>query len=508
MAEQHHFDLLVIGGGINGCGVARDAAGRGLRVGLVEQADLAAYTSSASTKLVHGGLRYLEYLEFGLVRAALAERARMLAIAPHLVRPQKFVLPHAEGLRPRWQLRLGLFLYDHLGQRGRLPPSRGIDLWRELQDCPLQRRFLYGYTYADCCVDDSRLVVLNAVDAASRGAQVLLRTRLKRAEADRDGWRVECLDLGSNRLFWLRARALVNAAGCWINPVSRAIGFRGEHPVRLVQGSHIVVERLFEGDEAYLLQNADRRVVFAIPFEDRFTLIGTTDVPFRGELEAARITPPEIDYLCKTVNHYFTRSIRATDVRWAYTGVRALQDDQASDVSQVTRDYELVLEIAPSGSAALTVIGGKITTYRQLAESALALLHPYVGGPRRSWTADVPLPGGDLPGADLTAYLQQSRQRWPFVPAAVLARWARAYGTRTERILGAARSMAELGEDFGGGLTAAEVDYLRENEWARSAEDVLWRRSKLGLHDVGDGVARLQRFLRGSRSDCRVGAQT
>jgi len=495
VSQTHTVDLLIVGGGINGSGIARDAAGRGLRVCLVERSDLAAHTSSASTKLIHGGLRYLEHFEFRLVREALAERERLLGIAPHIVRPMRFVLPHVSELRPRWQIRLGLLLYDHLGGRKRLPPSEPIRLDRDPTGAALKPGFVHGFTYPDCSVDDARLVVLNALDAALRGAVILPRTRLERAQAAGDGWRATCVDVNSGRTIDVRARALINAAGCWVEPVRRGMGLKDFHPPRLVQGSHIVVDRLFPGEHAFLLQNPDRRVVFAIPYEDRFTLIGTTDVPFTGDLEAVSISPAEISYLCQTVNRFFKHSIGPADVRWSYSGVRALQDDEAAEAAQVTRDYDLKLELAAAGTPVITVIGGKITTYRKLAEAALALIRPFVGGTLESWTASAPLPGGDLPDGQTEIALDKFRQRWKFVPPHMLERLARTYGTRVELILADARSMADLGECFGGDLTAAEVSYLRDTEWAFTAEDVLWRRTKLGLTMANHNVLQLEAFM-------------
>ncbi len=489
-------DLLVVGGGINGAGIARDAAGRGLRVCLIEQADLAAYTSSASTKLIHGGLRYLEYREFRLVREALAERERLLAIAPHLIRPLRFVLPQAPGLRPGWQIRLGLFVYDHVGGRKRLPASVAIDLAGDPSGAPLKPGFARGFAYSDCSVDDSRLVVSNALDAASRGASILTRTRLAGARAGRDGWHAECLDLATGRSFELQARAIVNATGAWLNAVRRSAGMKVAEQMRLIQGSHIVVPRLFEGAQAYILQNPDRRVVFAIPFEERFTLIGTTDIPYAGDLASVRASAQEIAYLCDSVNRYFKRAIDPSEVVWSYSGVRALRDDRASEAAAVTRDYELDLEHAAGGAPLLSVIGGKITTFRRLAEAALAKLQPFIGGSARRWTDAAPLPGGDLPDGDLGRFIQEAERRWPAFPAPLIARLARAYGTRMERVLGGTRSLDQLGESFGADLTAAEVDYLVAHEWARTSADILWRRSKLGLLVTADRVSRLEEHLR------------
>ncbi|MGB6451877.1 MAG: glycerol-3-phosphate dehydrogenase [Steroidobacteraceae bacterium] len=507
MAERLLFDLLVVGGGINGAGIARDAAGRGLSVCLVEQADLAAFASSASTKLIHGGLRYLEYGELRLVREALTERERLLAIAPHIVRPIRFVLPHVEELRPRWQIRLGLLFYDNLGGRKRLEASRAIRLDRDPAGRALKPGFTRGFAYSDCRVDDSRLVLLNALDAAERGATVLTRTRLESARADPTGWDAECADIPTGRRIQVRARALVNASGCWIEAVRRAAGLPAADRVRLVKGSHIVVPRIFDGEQAYTLQNPDRRVVFAIPYEEQFTLIGTTDISYEGDLHDVRVTPAEIAYLCESVNRYFTRTVTAADVAWRYAGVRALHDDHANRAQEVTRDYDLELEHAPNGTALLSVIGGKLSTYRSLAEAALHKLRPLVGGWPHSWTGEAPLPGGDLPGGNFEVFLDDALRRWPFLPRPVARRMAHAYGTRMERIVGHADSLDALGEPLGAGLTAAEVDHLRAEEWAATADDILWRRSKLGLHVPSGAAERLNLYLQARGDAARVGAR-
>jgi len=429
------------------------------------------------------------------VREALAERERLLALAPHLIRPLRFVLPHVPGLRPRWQIRLGLLLYDHVGGRRRLPGSRPVGLAHDPSGGPLKAEFVHGFAYSDCRVDDSRLVVLNALDAAARGAGILTRTRLLQARADRDGWQVVCEDVASGRRFEVRARALVNAAGAWVNAVRSSAGLRAAERMRLIQGSHIVVPRLYEGEQAYILQNPDRRVVFAIPFEQRFTLIGTTDVPYEGDPASVRSSAQEIAYLCDSVNRYFKRAVDPAEVAWTYSGVRALRDDEASEAAAVTRDYELDLERVEGGAPLLSVIGGKITTFRKLAEAALAKLRPLVGGSPHPWTHTAPLPGGAFANGDLPGYIADAQRRWPSLPASLIARLTRAYGTRIERVLGRAASLAELGESFGADLTAAEVEYLRAQEWARTSDDILWRRSKLGLTIPQDGAARLERYL-------------
>jgi glycerol-3-phosphate dehydrogenase len=496
------FDLLVIGGGINGAGIARDAAGRDLRVCLVEQDDLAAHTSSASSKLIHGGLRYLEFGELRLVREALAERERLLAIAPHIVHPLRFVLPYVDGLRPRWLLRLGLFVYDHVGARERLAATDTLALAGTPLGAPLLPSMQTGFEYSDCWVEDSRLVVINAMDAAERGATVLTRTRVVSARDTGGIWRVELLPQGQTVSREVTARALVNAGGAWVNRVLDTLGEVPRQHVRLVKGSHLVLRRLYDGDHAYLLQDPDRRVVFAIPFEGDYTLVGTTDVPFAGDPSSVQISPDEQDYLLECLRRFFRREVTAADIVTTFSGVRPLHDDGSGKPAQrVSRDYDLELQKAPSGAPVLTVYGGKITTYRRLAEAALQHLLPQLGlEAGESWTATQPLPGGDIPGRDLDTFVRHSLQRWPGLAPALVARLAMLYGTRLARILGAARVMQDLGRDFGGGLTAAEVGYLVRNEWARSAEDILRRRTRLWLrtpasavHDLQDAVAQLLR---------------
>ena len=469
-------------------------AGRGLRVCLLEQSDLAAYTSSASTKLIHGGLRYLEYREFRLVREALAERERLLRIAPHLVQPLRFILPHVPTLRPRWQIRAGLFLYDHLSGHRHLPGSRSVDLRAEAAGVALKPVYRRGFAYSDCRVDDSRLVVLNARDAANRGAVILTRTRVSKAQPDLEGWQVECESHAAGTVR-IRAAALVNVGGAWVNEVRGLLGLQPPEPIRLVRGSHIVVARLFEGEHAYILQNPDHRIVFAIPFQERFTLIGTTDVLHTGPLDGVAITDEETAYLCDSINRYFKRSIGPQDVVWSYSGVRSLRDDGASEASEVTRDYELVLEHASGGSAVLTVLGGKITTYRKLSEAALAMLRPSIGGSATRWTATAALPGGDMPRGSLEQFIEEAARRWPWLAREHLRRLACAYGTRMERVLQGARTPADLGEPLGADLTAAEVEYLKSEEWAATAQDILWRRSKLGLRLTPPELERLDRYL-------------
>lgn len=490
-------DLLIIGGGINGAGIARDAAGRGLSVLLVEREDLASHTSSASTKLIHGGLRYLEYQEFRLVREALAERERLLRIAPHIIRPLEFVLPHDTGMRPAWMIRTGLFLYDHLARRDRLPASRAIRLAAHAAGTALKPEFDTAFVYWDCCVDDSRLVVLNAQDAASRGALIRTRTTLVSARSQGDAWTAEIEDEFTGRRQSVRARAIVNAAGPWVEEVLKSrLGRSGTPSIRLVKGSHIVVPRVYAGGHAYVLQNPDRRIVFAIPYEREFTLIGTTDVAFEGDPETVAASEDEIAYLCESVNRYFRVQLCARDVVHQYAGVRPLYDDRSMSASAVTRDYVLDVEGGKGAAPLLSVFGGKITTFRRLAEHALERLLPLLGRPADgAWTGTAPLPGGDLGGLGLQAYAAQLKARHPLLPGELLERFAHSYGSATDDVLGGARSAADLGVDLGGGMTEREVEYLARREWACSAADVLWRRSKRGLHCSASAAAAIDEFL-------------
>ena len=488
------YDLLVIGGGINGAGIARDAAGRGLSVLLCERGDLAEHTSSASTKLIHGGLRYLEQYEFRLVREALAERERLMRLAPHIIWPLRFVLPHDSGLRPAWLLRIGLFLYDHLSRLRALPGSRSLRLTREGVGAPLQPRLTRGFAYSDCWVEDSRLVVLNALDASERGAAIRTRTNVESARREDGAWTATLHDAETGRRERVRARIVINAAGPWVGQtLLRTLSVEARPKVRLVKGSHIVTRRLYAGDQAYILQQPDRRIVFAIPYERDFTLIGTTDVPYEAGPSRVTISPDETRYLCDCINRSFAKVIGPDDVVWSYSGVRPLYDDAAASASTVTRDY--VLDLDADGPPVLSVFGGKITTYRRLAEHALEKLA--LPGLKPAWTGSAPLPGGDVPGGDFEAFLERFRAAYPFLPDALALRLARAYGTRAERLLGNARTLADLGESFDGGLTAREVDYLVAEEWARSPDDILWRRTKLGLRTGREGVARLARHLAG-----------
>jgi glycerol-3-phosphate dehydrogenase len=486
------FDLAVIGGGINGTGIARDAAGRGLRVVLVEQNDLASGTSSASSKLIHGGLRYLEHGEFRLVHEALREREVLLRAAPHLIRPLRFVMPINETRRSPSILRLGLLLYDWIGWRKLLPGTRELDLVTDEAGLPLKIRFHHAYEYSDCLADDSRLVVLNALDAAERGAVIRTRTRCVRAERG-DVWRLILIARGQRDV--VSARIVVNATGAW-NEIFAESVLRQEplRRLRLDKGSHIVVRRLFEHDRAYILQAADGRVVFAIPFEGEFTLIGTTDETFSGDPSIVAPTGPEIDYLCRVASEYFRNEITAADVVWAFAGVRSLYDDGARKAQDVGRDYELVLDERYGEAPLLTIYGGKITTYRRLAEQALARLRHFFPH-SRPWTAKSHLPGGDFVYDGIETLIERAQRNYPFLPFEHAHRLVRAYGTRVDQVLGKAAQIADLGPCFGADLTALEVRYLMRKEWARTADDVLWRRSKLGLRFSSAQTAALEQFM-------------
>lgn len=486
------FDLAIVGGGINGTGIARDAAGRGLRVLLVEQADLASGTSSASTKLIHGGLRYLEQGWLRLVREALIEREVMLRMAPHLIRPMRFVLPPEPEMRPAWMLRLGLFIYDHLGGRKILPATRTIDLANDPLGAPLKRPPERGFEYSDCFADDSRLVVLNAVDAAERGAVIRTRTRCIGVERG-DVWRL-VLDVRGRR-DTATARVLVNATGPWIKLFAETVLHEtAAVPARLDKGSHIVVPRLFDHDRGYIFPTRDGRVVFALPFERDFTLIGTTDRGFVGDPSVVKPGADEIGYLCATANQHFRTTISAADVVWSFAGVRSLHEDGSKRAQDVTRDYVLTLDERSDEAPLLSVYGGKITTYRRLAEQALdRLAHVVEVGP--AWTADSHLPGGEFPHDGVEALVTKTRKSRPFLSEEHARRLVRTYGTRVERVLGPARRLQDLGPCLGADLTGAEVRYLMDREWAQTEDDVLWRRTKLGLRFSSEERDRLARFM-------------
>ena len=480
------FDLVVVGGGVNGAGIARDAAGRGLKVLLCERDDLAQGTSSRSGKLVHGGLRYLEYYEFRLVREALIEREVLLRAAPHIIWPMRFVLPHVPDMRPAWLVRLGLFLYDHLGGRKVLPATRSLNLGRDPEGRPLKPEYRHAFEYSDCWVDDARLVVLNALDASERGAKILTRTALASARREGALWSVELEDRRNGGRRRVRAKAVVNAAGPWVEQVLRhALGVNSGRRVRLVKGSHLITRKFWEGGQAYLLQNTDKRVIFVNPYEGDLALIGTTDIPVEGRPEDAAPTPAETAYLLGVLARYFREPPGEDDIVHSFSGVRPLYDDSAENPSAVTRDYVFAVEPQqPEGDRAplLSVFGGKITTYRKLAEHALDKLTPFFPMLGPAWTAATPLPGGDMPDADFERWLAGFRASRPWLPATLAQHYGRLYGTRADALLADARGLGDLGRYFGANLYEREARFLLREEWAETAEDILTRRTKHGLH--------------------------
>ncbi len=509
-------DLFIIGGGINGTGIARDAQGRGLQVKLAEMSDLASATSSASTKLFHGGLRYLEYFEVDLVKKALIERETLLKAMPHISWPMRFVLPYHKsmrfetttpaskllrilmpwmrGRRPGWMIRLGLYAYDHLGGREILPPTKTVKLKNDPTGVPLDDKFERAYEYSDCWVEDARLVALNARDAAERGATILVRTRVLTAEREGDLWRIETLDLMTGGRYTHLARAIVNAGGPWVEEIVRDVAqIDTSEGIRLVQGSHIVTKRLFDHDKCYFFQGSDGRIIFAIPYETDFTLIGTTDQEYDGDPSKAKCTPEEEEYLVSFINEYLKNDISRDDIVWTYSGVRPLYDDGAKSATAATRDY--VLSIDENGPPILSVFGGKITTYRKLAEQAMAKLEPHFEMKKGDWTAGVALPGGDFEVDGFDALVENLRAEFGFLTPFWAKRLVRAYGTDAWMVLGSAKSADDLGEDFGATLTDAEVKWLVSKEFARSAEDIVWRRSKLGLRMSAEQIARLEETM-------------
>jgi len=525
-AAIHDVDLFVIGGGVNGCGIARDGAGRGLSVALAEMNDLASGTSSASTKLFHGGLRYLEYFELRLVREALHEREILLVAMPHISWPMRFVIPlnpemrfddetpvskllglfmpWLKGRRPAWLIRLGLFIYDTLGGRRFLPGTSSVDLARDPVGQPLKKTFHKAYEYSDCWVQDARLVSLNARDASERGARIMTRTKVISGAREGEGWRVVVRhEDGEQESF--RARALVNAGGPWVEDIIRhTAGIETREGVRLVRGSHIVTKRLYDHDKAYFLQGTDGRIIFAIPYEGDFTLIGTTDHDYKGDPGKVVCTEQEKDYLCAFASTYFARPVTREDIVWTYSGVRPLYDDGAKSATAATRDY--VLSLDTDGAPLLNVFGGKITTYRRLAEAALAKLAAYLPEARGAWTARVPLPGGDFPSDGVAGLIAALREQFPYLDAAWATRLVRAYGTEARQILGTSHKAADLGQAFGATLTAAEVDWLMAHEFARTAEDVVWRRSKLGLRMSEPEIAALEKYMAAAGKPLSVAA--
>lgn len=481
-------DIFIIGGGINGVGIARDAAGRGQKVVLVEQEDLAGATSSASSKLIHGGLRYLENYEFRLVRESLLERETLWKMAPHIITPLRFVLPHHKGLRPAFILRLGLFLYDHIGGRKLLPATKRVNLRQHETGLPLRDSLKTGFEYSDCWVDDARLVILNALSAAEMGATILTRHNFVRAHQENGVWHIEVKDAkGETKNF--TAKVLINAAGPWVDKTLNACGItqKNTSTVRLVKGSHIVVPRLYDHAKAYTFQHADGRVIFSIPYQENYTLIGTTDTPFDTDPRTAKADDQEISYLCSAASEYFREPIKPSDVVWTYSGVRPLYDDGAQNASKATRDYVLDLQINENGAPLLNIYGGKVTTYRCLAEEVMEKIAPFITATRQSWTASVPLPGGNLEGREkpdiaLANFIGLLAHTYPWLETNTSRRIAAAYGTRAFKLLKGTTSLEDMGMHFGAGLYALEIDFLIESEWAQTAEDILWRRTKLGLH--------------------------
>ncbi len=509
MVSRDVFDLFVIGGGVNGCGIARDAAGRGYKVGLAEMNDFASGTSSKATKLIHGGLRYLEHYEFRLVREALSERETLLKMAPHIIWPLRFVLPHHRDMRPAWLLRLGLFLYDHIGHRRLLPPTKTIDLQSSPLGAPLKPGYVRGFEYSDCWVNDARLVVLNAKDAKDRGATILPRTRVVSARRASGLWQLELENVTTEAREQVYARILVNAAGPWVDQVlSNVVGSNSAKNVRLVKGSHIVVPKLFEHDRAYIFQNGDGRIIFVIPYEHNFSLIGTTDQDYDGDPKDVRISPAEIAYLCHAASEYLVKPVEEAAVVWAYSGVRPLYDDGASAAQEATRDYVLRVDAEGTGVPLLSIFGGKITTFRRLSEAVLERVEALVGKKGGPWTAGSQLHGGDFGPDEFAQKLSVLKRDYPFLQPEHALRLFRSYGTCAWILLGTARKQADLGRDFGGSLTQREVEYLMKEEWAFTAEDVLWRRSKLGLTVSASQAANLANWMTEHRAAAAIAAAT
>ncbi|WP_375174566.1 glycerol-3-phosphate dehydrogenase [Pseudooceanicola sp.] len=528
-ADSAVTDLFVIGGGINGCGIARDAAGRGLSVTLAEMNDLASATSSAATKLFHGGLRYLEYFEFRLVREALVEREVLLSAMPHISWPMRFVLPYhkdmrfeantptsnllslvmpwMKGRRPAWLIRLGLFLYDHLGGRKILPPTSTVDLTTAPEGAPLKPHFTKAYEYSDCWVEDSRLVVLNAQDAVARGARVLTRTEMTGAVSENGLWRIETRNTETGEMQTHHARMLVNAGGPWVGDVLQTkVRLNSREGVRLVRGSHIVTRRLYDHDKCYFFQGTDGRIIFAIPYETDFTLIGTTDEDHEDPSVKPVCTEAEQDYLLSFANQYFERPVTRDDIVWTFSGVRPLHDDGSTSATAATRDYTLKVDTS-AGAPMLNVFGGKITTYRRLAESALVKIAVQLGKAGEAWTEGAALPGGDFPVSGVADLITGLQRDYPFLTDFWAQRLVRAYGTQAAIILGDAASAADLGQDFGATLTEAEVAWLMTHEFARTAEDVIWRRTKLGLRLDADQVRALDEWMARCRRDAAAAAE-
>jgi len=490
------YDLCIIGGGINGVGIARDAAGRGLSVLLVEKDDLGEGTSSRSGKLIHGGLRYLEYYAFRLVREALIEREVLLASAPHIIWPMRFVLPHSAEDRPAWLVRLGLFLYDHLGGRKRLPGTRILNLQKAPEGNCIKNKYKKAFEYSDCWVDDARLVVLNAVDAVERGAIIKSRTRFERATQRDKLWHINISGSKEDNTPKVRAKCLVNAAGPWVNQVINEVdSVSTRRRVRLVKGSHIVVNKFWQGEQAYLVQNTDKRVIFINPYENGKALIGTTDIPFDGNPDDVQIDDEEINYLLNAVNRYFNVELLVDDILQSFSGVRPLYDDNADNPSAVTRDYLFDIDEAQDGALLLSVFGGKITTYRKLAEHAMEKLKPAFPTMGAAWTAHSALPGGDIDNADFESFSTQLAEQYSFLTSALIEHYARLYGTRTNILLNQVTSVQDLGKQFSIVFYEAEARYLIDYEWAQSVEDVLTRRTKHGIHMSKEEIADFEHWF-------------
>lgn len=491
------YDIFIIGGGINGCGIARDASGRGYSVCLVEMNDLASGTSSWSSKLIHGGFRYLEHYEFRLVREALGEREVLLKSAPHIIWPMKFILPHHRAMRPAWLLRLGLFLYDHIGKRKLLPGTRSVNLRKDEVGEALKPQFTKAFEYSDCWVNDARLVVLNAMDAEKRGAVIETRTKCTAARKQGEFWVITTEDGVTGKTTKRKARVIVNAAGPWVDLVlSDAMAKNKPGNVRMVQGSHIVVPKIHDHDHGYIFQNADERIIFALPYEDDYTLIGTTDQEYDGDPAEVEITPQEITYLCASASEYFKNPIKPEEIVWTYSGVRPLYDDGATAAQEATRDYVLRIDEDASNPTVINIFGGKITTYRKLAESMLSKIEDLIGERGGRWTADSTLPGGDFEVAGFEALVGELMSQFAFLEERLAVRFVRSYGTKAWQLLGDAKTADDMGVDFGQTLSEREVTYLMEHEWACSAEDILWRRTKLGIRFDKQQIATLNQWIK------------
>jgi glycerol-3-phosphate dehydrogenase len=490
---QNMCDIFIIGGGINGVGIANDACGRGLSVTLCEKGDLAYATSSASSKLIHGGLRYLEHYDFQLVRKALEEREILLKIAPHLIFPLEFILPHEKHLRPAFLIRIGLWIYDHLTRHPNLPNSKKISLRQDIRGLALKEKFNTGFSYYDCHTDDARLVILNAIAARDKGAIILTQTTCVAAIKEKDIWKIETKDLPSGKIVTHYAKFLINASGPWVAEVHSNLNLSSNpFALNLIKGSHIIIDKLYEGDFAYILQNADKRIVFAIPYQEKFTLIGTTDVPYTASLENITCSLEEKKYLCQIINHYFKKHINLEDIRFSFAGVRALQTDNVDKPSKITRDYRYILEM---DNKLLTIISGKLTTYRRLAQEIVDNLQSIFPHLSASVTATTALPGGDMEQHNFVLFFNSLQKQYPWLPTQLCFRYAKNYGTLVHKLLANCTTISDLGNLFGCDLYTQEIDYLITHEWARSVDDILWRRTKLGLYFTSVQVEKLQAYL-------------